>query len=114
MTGRSAHTRAEKSNLVPYSTDFGRTIKVILDPDPEALLDILAQALQALQIYSNALNCLGLLPFLLLFLLLDSTNLIRAYYKTERKRERLINCSLDATRSMQPLSVVYWPLLPLP
>lgn len=66
-------------------------------------------AVQGLQIYSNALNCLGLLPVLILFLLLDSTNLIRAYCEIERKR-RLINSSLDATRSMLPLSVVWWPI----
>ncbi len=63
--------------FVVYSNFFGRTIKVILDSDKD-LLDISAQGLH---IYSNALNCLGLLPFLLLFLLLDSTNCIRAYYK---------------------------------
>lgn len=105
------HMRAEKSNIAPYSTYFSRTIKVILDPDSKVLLDVPAQGLQ---IYSNALNCLSLLPFLPLFLLLDSTNLIRAYYMTERKTERLINSSLDATRSMLPLSVVWWPIQPLP
>ncbi len=57
-------------------------------------------------------NCL--LPFLLLFLLLDSTNLIRAHYMIERKSKRFMNSSLDAIISMLPFSVVWWPIQPLP
>lgn len=98
-----------KRLTVASSTYFSRTIKAILDHDSEDLLDV--PYTQRPQIYSNALNCLGLLPFLLLFLLLDSRNLIRAYYKIERKTERL---KLYFQRSILPPSVAWWPIEPVP
>lgn len=46
LTERNMHMRAEKSNFLPHSAYFSRTIKVILEPDSKVLLDIPAQRLQ--------------------------------------------------------------------